>query len=151
MKYSDKLRDPRWQKLRLEVMNRAYFTCEKCFDDKSTLHVHHNYYVGGREPWEYRADSLSCICENCHKLEKDNATDIPEWEEAANLQLAIHRETNGTNGDKPHIASIIHFAAYCSGWPDSEFLFLLDRLTRSTYNKGGLCNVLLALEKEGVL
>lgn len=148
MKYSDKLRDPRWQKLRLEVMSQAFFTCEKCFDDKSPLHVHHNYYVSGREPWEYRTDSLSCLCENCHKLEKESSTQTSEWEAAANLQLAMQRETNG---EKPHVAEIVKSAALSSGWPESEFLFLLERLTMSTRDKGGICNALLSLEREGVL
>ena len=53
MTYSEKLKDPRWQRKRLEVLNRANFSCEKCQDHASTLHVHHKYYVSNRLPWEY--------------------------------------------------------------------------------------------------
>lgn len=67
MSYADLLRDPRWQKKRLEVLNRAEFTCEQCEDSDSTLHVHHRYYVRGRKPWEYSDDALQCLCETCHK------------------------------------------------------------------------------------
>lgn len=64
--YSEKLKDPRWQKLRLEVMNNNDFHCEMCGDGEQTLHVHHKEYFKGREVWEYHASQLACICENCH-------------------------------------------------------------------------------------
>lgn len=64
--YSQKLRDPRWQKKRLEVMQAADFCCEICGDSDSTLNVHHKQYLKGYEPWDYSIKQLSCICENCH-------------------------------------------------------------------------------------
>jgi hypothetical protein len=65
--YFEKLRDPRWQKKRLEAMESKDFTCELCGDSKSTLNVHHKTYLKGREPWEYSIDQLSVLCESCHK------------------------------------------------------------------------------------
>lgn len=66
--YLEKLRDPRWQKRRLEIMDRADFTCESCgFGDK-TLNVHHRIYRKGVEPWDYPDSELQCLCENCHTL-----------------------------------------------------------------------------------
>lgn len=64
--YSEKLKDPRWQKKRLEIMQRDNFQCQACCDDKETLHVHHSYYEKGKEPWEYPDDSMRCLCEVCH-------------------------------------------------------------------------------------
>lgn len=32
MTYSQKLRDPRWQKKRLEILERDSFTCQHCHD-----------------------------------------------------------------------------------------------------------------------
>ena len=64
--YAQKLRDPRWQKKRLEVMQANDFSCEICGDKESTLNIHHKQYLKGHEPWEYEADQLSCICQNCH-------------------------------------------------------------------------------------
>lgn len=64
--YSEKLKDPRWQKLRLEVMNRSDFCCEICGDGGSTLHVHHKEYIKGKEPWEYSPGQLASICDDCH-------------------------------------------------------------------------------------
>lgn len=67
MSYSDLLRDPRWQRKRLEVMERADFTCEDCGDTTTTLNVHHTFYAKGRKPWEYELDTLKCLCESCHE------------------------------------------------------------------------------------
>lgn len=65
--YSDKLKDPRWQRKRLEVLDLREWTCEACSDSKSTLHVHHRQYIKGREPWEYDDNQLSVLCESCHE------------------------------------------------------------------------------------
>lgn len=69
MTYREKLLDPRWQRLRLEVMQRDDFTCSKCFADKETLNVHHRHYVPGHEPWEYSPDTLETLCVRCHESE----------------------------------------------------------------------------------
>jgi 5-methylcytosine-specific restriction endonuclease McrA len=67
--YGEKLKDPRWQRKRLEVMHRADFTCEKCGDPFNTLNVHHVKYRKDAEPWEYSSAELICLCETCHKSE----------------------------------------------------------------------------------
>jgi hypothetical protein len=64
--YAEKLLDPRWQKKRLEVMERAGFECESCGAGDKTLTVHHSYYEWGLEPWEYPNESLHCFCQPCH-------------------------------------------------------------------------------------
>lgn len=64
--YFEKLKDPRWQKKRLEVLQLNDFHCESCGDGESTLHVHHKEYFKGREPWEYEASQLAALCEACH-------------------------------------------------------------------------------------
>lgn len=69
MKYADKLKDPRWQKKRLEVFQRDGFSCVCCCDDSSTLHVHHKVYLHGKEPWEYPIHFLVTLCEQCHEHE----------------------------------------------------------------------------------
>lgn len=82
-KYSELLRDPRWQKKRLEVMQRDHFTCQHCKDTKSTLNVHHCYYgktVDGvrRMPWDYEISSLVTLCEDCHGYETDLARECKD-------------------------------------------------------------------------
>jgi glutaredoxin len=65
--YLAKLRDPRWQKMRLEVFNRDGWACGYCGDTKTTLHVHHKAYRKGAEPWDYPMDWLITACEPCHE------------------------------------------------------------------------------------
>lgn len=67
--YSEKLRDPRWQRKRLEILSRADFKCERCSDDTVCLHVHHREYRPNADPWDYSNDELQCVCENCHSKE----------------------------------------------------------------------------------
>lgn len=76
MSYSDLLRDPRWQRKRLEVMQRADFACEDCGDRDTTLNVHHTFYTKGAKPWEYDTASLRCLCENCHAEVTDDVREI---------------------------------------------------------------------------
>ena len=70
--YSEKLKDPRWQRKRLEVLERNDFHCEMCGDGEATLHVHHKTYFKGREPWEYDADQLAALCEECHGIRHES-------------------------------------------------------------------------------
>jgi hypothetical protein len=65
MTYSEKLRDPRWQRRRLEVMGRDEFTCRDCGSDKKTLQVHHCFYEKG-EPWDTKEEFLLTLCSDCH-------------------------------------------------------------------------------------
>lgn len=69
MTYSEKLKDPRWQKKRLEILSRDSFTCNYCGDTETTLHVHHLEYKKGLEPWDYYDEYLITICADCHECE----------------------------------------------------------------------------------
>ena len=68
--YINKLKDPRWQKRRLEIMQRDNFTCQACYCNDKTLHVHHKYYEKGTEPWDYPDKVLVTLCEGCHAAEE---------------------------------------------------------------------------------
>lgn len=65
MTYAEKLKDPRWQKKRLLVLERDGFECVLCGDATSTLHVHHLKYTAN--PWESGENDLWTLCENCHR------------------------------------------------------------------------------------
>jgi hypothetical protein len=64
--YSEKLKDPRWQKKRLEVMQRDGFKCRDCSSGTSTLHVHHCFYEKG-DPWNTDDAFLVTLCVDCHE------------------------------------------------------------------------------------
>ena len=72
MTYAQKLKDPRWQAKRLEIMRRDNYTCKYCNSKKEKLHVHHNTYTYGLEPWDYSNNNLVSICADCHMEEEFN-------------------------------------------------------------------------------
>lgn len=107
MSYSRKLKDPRWQKKRLEVLQRADWKCEHCgcgddapiaevnahcenekrqpvVGEYPTLEIHHKKYKRNCEPWEYDAEELQCLCKYCHGLLKDLTPGVvelsPSWD-----------------------------------------------------------------------
>lgn len=71
-KYSENLKDPRWQKLRLKIFERDKWMCQICGANDLPLNVHHRYYKSDKEPWDYPIDSLVTLCEECHNYEKEN-------------------------------------------------------------------------------
>lgn len=62
--YAEKLRDPRWQKKRLQVFERDNWACVLCGDKGRTLNVHHLEYMG--DPWNAPLDKLKTLCQHCH-------------------------------------------------------------------------------------
>ena len=74
--YSEKLKDPRWQKLRLQVFDRDDWCCQICDDSENTLNAHHIVYIPNKEPWEYNLFDLLTLCEDCHEAEKLKMQDI---------------------------------------------------------------------------
>jgi hypothetical protein len=74
--YSDLLRDPRWQRLRLEVFQRDDFSCQICGDKETSLQVHHHFYLKGRNPWDYGHDQLTTLCEPCHEKTSERMLEL---------------------------------------------------------------------------
>lgn len=64
--YADQLKDPRWQKKRLEILSRDCFKCRECGSSTETLHVHHLLYRKNRCVWDYEPELLVTLCEDCH-------------------------------------------------------------------------------------
>lgn len=78
--YSDKLKNPKWQKRRLYILNRDEWTCQKCYDNETTLHVHHRRYSNEyKEPWDYPDNLLVTLCETCHQQETDQMNDALKY------------------------------------------------------------------------
>jgi 5-methylcytosine-specific restriction endonuclease McrA len=93
MTYAEKLKDPRWQKKRLQILERDNWQCQSALlcqidvepleptnclkeffvwkRDRSnpTLHVHHKKYRKGADPWDYPDDELITLCAPCHEYE----------------------------------------------------------------------------------
>lgn len=75
MSYSEQLKNPKWQKRRLEIMERDKWTCQVCSDTESTLTVHHKSYQqeNGKfvNVWDYHDNDLITLCDDCHKAEEE--------------------------------------------------------------------------------
>jgi hypothetical protein len=78
--YIEKLRDPRWQKVRLKVFERDGWKCQndRCQSPEHTpLAVHHKGYLPGHEPWDYPLSNFITLCEWCHDQQHAIATAEP--------------------------------------------------------------------------
>jgi 5-methylcytosine-specific restriction endonuclease McrA len=64
--YQQLLRDPRWQKRRLEVLSRDQWTCQECRATSKELQVHHKWYIHGARPWDIPMQALVTLCVGCH-------------------------------------------------------------------------------------
>jgi len=69
MTYAEKLKDPRWQKRKGEILLRDNHTCRSCGAENITLHAHHIFYMPDTDPWDYNDDALITYCEICHNTE----------------------------------------------------------------------------------
>lgn len=70
--YLEQYKNPKWQKLRLKILERDNWACQKCGDDESQLQVHHRRYIYGKKVWKYKEFDLITLCSDCHKEEKDS-------------------------------------------------------------------------------
>lgn len=64
--YKKKLLNPKWQRKRLEILDRDDFTCTVCGDTETELQIHHKKYTG--EPWQANSDDLTTLCSHCHTV-----------------------------------------------------------------------------------
>ncbi|HEX9972276.1 MAG TPA: hypothetical protein VGD14_09415 [bacterium] len=74
--YKEKLLDPRWQKKRLEILERDNWSCQACGAKDRPLQIHHLSYQN-LEPWEIESDQLITLCDVHHKIETNKSIDAP--------------------------------------------------------------------------
>lgn len=73
-------KDPRWQKLRLKVMERDEFKCRQCNSGDTTLNVHHHWYEKDGNVWDSPMQALVTLCEDCHRERE-------EWIQALKISV----------------------------------------------------------------
>ena len=74
--YAEMLRNPLWQKKRLEILERDNYMCQYCGNTTKELHVHHKTYKMGAAPWEYDNDNLITLCHDCHEIETQEKKEL---------------------------------------------------------------------------
>jgi hypothetical protein len=92
-RYKERLRDPRWQKVRLRIFERDGFACRRCGRGDEELHAHHIVYRHGFEPWEYEHEEILTLCNSCHEVEHREGDDA--WRIVRSV--AAHRGALGGN------------------------------------------------------
>lgn len=90
MSYSDLLKDPGWQKKRLEILQRDNFACRICDSKDRTLHVHHWYYAKDRLPWDYDDSCFVTVCDECHEHSPEiHGYKLPDTEQRTPVEELI--------------------------------------------------------------
>lgn len=92
MDYKEQIKSPKWQKRRLEIMEKDNFTCQLCGDTETMLNVHHLSYHRDRNIWEYEDWELMTLCENCHKDEHSSLDDLNSYVESIKSRGVTMRE-----------------------------------------------------------
>jgi len=87
--YSEKLKDPRWQKKRLRIFERDKWKCLDCGATDNTLHVHHLRYFNGADPWDYDDVHLATLCEKCHQNQHGLCSKVAVTVQLENRDLII--------------------------------------------------------------
>ena len=80
------------------------------------LNIHHKKYIIGRKPWEYDADSLVTLCENCHHNIHEKVI-TPILDESGNrLGVAMICDKCGGSGYLPQYKHVEHGICFkCKG------------------------------------
>lgn len=112
--YSDKLKSPKWQKKRLEILQRDDFACKNCGDKESQLQIHHLAY--NSEPWNIENSKLITLCDTCHneftKLNfeiKSYLSDINDSETLFQISLFLNIAKNTNPFDISHSIKYLEF------------------------------------------
>jgi len=85
MTYGDKLKDERWIKKRLSILEKDGFKCKNCLS-RLNLQVHHKAYLSGADPWQYPDYFLITLCEVCHSEEEYYKKAIKEYSDSLSLK-----------------------------------------------------------------
>jgi hypothetical protein len=141
--YADKLRDVRWQKKRLQVLDSSKWKCEHCHDSSNQLHVHHYWYEPGKSPWEYDDKCYAALCDKCHerwhisKAHIDRLVSFAPGGNLASIQGLIHGHICAQHCVDFTIepdADLEYITGFVRGfWPPIEYVFpILSKCVEQT-------------------
>jgi hypothetical protein len=98
--YCDLLESFEWRFKRLEILLRDKYKCSDCPTISKNNHVHHNYYLKDRLPWDIGYDALETLCPKCH-LKRHKKEKIP-------IYKIVY-------GSKKQISTTRHICNRCNG------------------------------------
>ncbi|MCP4651171.1 MAG: HNH endonuclease [PVC group bacterium] len=116
--YFNSFKDPKWQKKRLEILERDEFTCRLCKSKDDQLHAHHTVYYEELYPWEYYNYQIITLCDKCHKDEHNGLYE----------NLSIFSSDMRGNGflsrELVYISENLHFYADKKSFKDEIMFFV---------------------------
>lgn len=135
-KYSEQIKSPKWQKRRLDILNRDNFTCQICGCKDKTLHVHHTIYIPGRNIWEYEDNQLVTLCEDCHSEEHTLSNFVDNFISDLKYQGLTNFEIESYLGHHTSAAGGMEVDSMIKEWsiinfPKSEILIRLAQRRKS--------------------
>ncbi len=124
----DQYKDPKWQKKRLEILERDDWTCVSCNESSKTLHVHHIFYIKNAKIWDYPDKLLFTLCEDCHKIEH-----LVYWKGGLLQNLRKYLNVHGFIGKKLETLILIlgEVNPESGEWPATEVMNQLMRMVEN--------------------
>ncbi len=89
--YGDLLSCFEWKYKRLTVLFRDNYECNDCKKRGKSNHVHHEYYVQDKLPWEIDNEGLITLCRTCHALRHQKMM-IPVFRFSGNNKILVSKE-----------------------------------------------------------
>ena len=133
--YQKLLRDPRWQRKRLEVMQRDHWKCACCSDGESELNVHHIQYRQGAKPWEYDDSLLITLCRRCHEAVH------------AGEPISIYAPPPPQNWEKIQGVAVSWISHEAEGYNAYEFIPWTGKRLRENHHERNV--IFVCLDKKG--
>lgn len=121
MDYKEQLKRPRWQKKRLEILNRDKFTCQKCQDTETELQIHHLRYDFSKLAWEYENKWLITLCKHCHQTIEELKSATAKFNE---IKIIKTQSLLGEVNIYTYIGGLIHMRAFDN--EKTKFCFILS-------------------------
>lgn len=138
--YSQRLKDPRWQRKRLEVMERDNWTCRDTYVKDKPLNVHHCWYAKGG-PWETPNEYLLTLTEEAHRerQELESRAKKALGRHFANMQLCELQDIVKSLENSEHIWIA------CSPYDVKDFIDTLHHLGYIDHKSPGVFEMISEL------
>lgn len=118
--------DPRWQKVRLRILERDNFQCKSCGSCTKTLHVHHRVYEKKKKIWDAEEFNLITLCEDCHERAEEIVTGFRKiadifvhMESIGSLPFRVEDRFHDMIASKPSMFATGSYMNFCMGLLDS--------------------------------
>lgn len=135
--YGDLLKCFEWKYKRLTILLRDEFKCKDCLKKDNSNHIHHEYYLQDKLPWDIEDLALVTLCHKCH-ISRHQEMKIPVYKVGYNSKTLVSYEKPSCSrcGGTGYLAQYKHvengICFKCRGNLINKNVFL--SVLKSTYN-----------------